>query len=74
MISTAMIIILAFYLLLSYTAVFWLYSNELQDLYTLNFFTPFVNDDPISKKVLSVCGYYIALYPVFSLSLAVFSG
>lgn len=70
MISTALIIILAFHLLLSYvyTAIFWLSFNELQDLYTLNFFIPFVNSDPVGKKILSVCGYYIALYPVFSLS------
>ena len=67
MIATALILALAFDLLISYTAVFWLSFDDLQDLYTLNFFTPFVSSDPISKKILSVCGYYITLYPVFSL-------
>ena len=68
MISTVMIIILTFYLLISFTAAFWLSVNELQDLYTLNFFIPFVSSDPIGNKILSVCGYYIVLYPVISLS------
>ena len=68
MISTTLIIILAFHLFVSYTAVFWLSFDELQDLYTLNYFTPFVNSDPIGSKVLAVFGYYIVIYPVFALS------
>ena len=62
------ILLLAFPLLLSYIAVFWISTNELRDIYTLNFFTPLVKDVPIGKKVLAVLGYFIALYPVFSVS------
>lgn len=68
MISTTLIIILGFHLLMSYTAVFWLSYDELQELYTLNFFAPYVSNDPISNKILAVFGYYIVVYPVFALT------
>ena len=64
------ILLLAFPLLLSYIAVFWLSTDELHDIYTLNFFTPLntMKGGSISKKVLAILGYFIALYPVFSVS------
>ena len=68
MISTTLIIILAFHFLMSFTADFWLSYDELQDLYTLNFFTPYISSDPIINRILAVCGYYIAVYPVFALT------
>ena len=68
MMFTALLIILAFHLLISSTAVFWLSFDELQDLYTLNFFAPFSLSYPLGKKVLSIIGYYIVIYPVFALS------
>ena len=68
MISTTLVIILGFHLLMSYTAVFWLSYDDLQDLYTLNFFTPYISSDPITNRILAVCGYYIAVYPVFALT------
>ena len=61
-------IILAFHLFMSFTAVFWLSFDELQDLYTLNFFIPFSMSYPLGKKVLSIIGYYIVVYPVFALT------
>ena len=67
MISIALIILLAFNLLVSFTAVFWLSFDELQDLYTLNFLIPFSMSYPLSKRVLSIIGYYIVIYPVFAL-------
>ena len=60
--------ILAFYLLLSYTAVFRFTTNELFDIYTINFFKLFELSDPIGDRVLSVLGYYIILYPIFTLT------
>ena len=66
MLFTALVIILALQALMSFTAVFWLTFNELQDLYTLNFFIPFSMSYPIDKKVLSIIGYYIMVYPVFA--------
>ena len=68
MMLTALIIILALHLLMLSTAVFWLSFGELQDLYTLNFFTPFSMSYPLDKQVLSIIGYYIVIYPVFALS------
>ena len=68
MISTTLIIILAFHFLMSFTADFWLSYDELQDLYTLNFFTAYISSDPIINRILAVCGYYIAVYPVFALT------
>ena len=63
-----LMIVLAFNLLVSFTAVFWLSFDELQDLYTLNFFIPFAMNNPLSQKVLSIIGYFIVVYPVFTLS------
>ena len=55
---------------MSFTAVFWLSIDayELQNFYTLSFFIPFSMRYPLSKKVLSVIGYYIVVYPVFALT------
>ena len=61
-------LILAFYLLLSYTAVFLFSNDELFDLYVINFFKPFDLADPIGDQVLAILGYYLILFPVFSLS------
>ena len=66
MLFTALIIILGLQSLMSFTAVFWLSFDELQDLYTLNFFIPFSMSYPIDIKVLSIIGYYIMVYPVFA--------
>ena len=60
--------ILVFYLLLSYTAVFRFATDELFDIYTINFFMLFEFSDPIGDRVLSVLGYYIVLYPIFTLT------
>ena len=68
MIFTTLLIILVIHLLMSSTAVFWLSFGKLQDLYTLNFFTPFSTSYPLDKQVLSIIGYYIVIYPVFALS------
>ena len=68
MMSTAVLIILALHLFMPFTAVFWLSFDELQDLYTLNFFIPFSMSYPLGKKVLSIIGYYIVVYPVFALT------
>lgn len=67
MIASTLVIILGFHFLMSYTAVFWLSYDDLQDLYTLNFFMPYVSSDPLSDRILAVFGYYIAVYPVFAL-------
>ena len=56
-----------FYMILSYTASFSFSSDELFDLYTLNFFKPFNIHDHAGDLVLSILGYYLALYPVFTL-------
>ena len=60
--------ILVFYLLLSYSAVFHFSSGEIFDIYTINFFRLFELSDPIGDRVLSVFGYYIVLYPIFTLT------
>ena len=60
--------ILVFYLLLSYTAVFRFATDELFDIYTINFFKLFEFSDPVGDRVLSVFGYYIVLYPIFTLT------
>ena len=59
-------LILVFYLLLAYTGAFRFNSKELQDLYTLNFFT--VSTASAAETTLTVIGYYLALFPVFTLS------
>ena len=56
-------LILALYLLLSCVGAFWLENPY--PLFTLNFFTPW---GLASSKALSFFGYYIALFPVFTLS------
>ncbi len=61
-------LILGFYLLLAYTGAFWLSADALDEIYTLNFFIPFMPEFSSAKKLLSVLGYYLALFPVFTLS------
>lgn len=51
-------IVLIFYALLSFTAIFAFRSEDLNDLYTLNF----------RKTSGSFVGYFLALFPVFTLS------
>ena len=62
------VLILAFYLLLAYTGAFLFPLEALNDLYTLNFFTQFSRSFPIGDQILAVLGYYLALFPVFTLS------
>lgn len=62
------VLILAFYLLLTYTGVFLFPQDVLNDLYTLNFFTQFSRSSPVGDQILAVLGYYLALFPVFTLS------
>ena len=62
------ILILAFYLLLVFTGASLFSYDDLLDLYTLNFFKPYDQVAAIGKRVLSVLGYYLALFPVFTLS------
>ena len=61
-------LILAFYLLLAFTGSFLFSYNDLLDVYTLNFFEEYFPFLPIGERVLSVLGYYLALFPVFTLS------
>lgn len=61
-------LILALYLLLAFTGAFRFPQTELQDLYTLNFFRRFVVTDSAADKTLAVIGYYLVLFPVFTLS------
>ncbi len=61
-------LILSFYLLLAFTGAFWLPENKLNDIYTLNFFRRVMPDDNSAELLLSVLGYYLALFPVFTLS------
>lgn len=61
-------LILTFYLLLTYTGAFWLDYQSLNSLYTLNFFRQFLPGDRAADTVLAVLGYYLALFPVFTLS------
>jgi hypothetical protein len=60
--------ILAFYLLLAFTGSFLFTYKDLNDVYTLNFFQSYEALEPIGDRVLSVLGYYLALFPVFTLS------
>ena len=59
-------LILVFYLLLAFTGAFRFPLKELNDLYTLNFFT--VSTASAAETTLTVIGYYLALFPVFTLS------
>ena len=62
-------LILGFYLLLSYTGAFLFNRvDQLNDLYTLTFFRQFSKSFPLGDRVLAVLGYYLALFPVFTLS------
>lgn len=60
--------ILVFYLVLCYTAVFLFPSDDLFGIYTINFFKLFEFSDSVSDQVLSILGYYIILYPIFTLT------
>ncbi|XP_072029333.1 LOW QUALITY PROTEIN: transmembrane protein 104-like [Amphiura filiformis] len=55
-------LILVFYLMLCFTAVFAFTLVELQDIYTLSFF----GDNPVLD--IAVLQYFLALFPVFTLS------
>ena len=57
----------AMYFVLYFTAIFSVPQHELFDLYTLNFFKPFHLNDSVGGHVLSVIGYFLAVFPVFSL-------
>ena len=58
-------LILVLYLLLAFTGAFRFTSEQLKDLYTLNFFT--VSTTSTAETTLTVIGYYLALFPVFTL-------
>ena len=57
-------LILIFYLLLAYTGAFRYPLEDLKDVYTLNFFNP----SAMHVTLRVVLGYYLALFPVFTLS------
>lgn len=61
-------LILGFYLLMAYTGSFLFPQHQLNDIYTLNFFKQFSRSFPIGDQVLAVLGYFLALFPVFTLS------
>lgn len=61
-------LILSFYMVLAYTGAFLFPLEQLNDIYTLNFFTQFSRSFPRGQQVLAVLGYYLALFPVFTLS------
>lgn len=61
-------LILGFYLLLTYTGGFVYPFDCLNDIYTLNFFKQFSDHYTVGNKVLSILGYFLALFPVFTLS------
>ena len=60
------VLILLFYLLMIYTGAF--HFNHLEDLYTLNFLISFSTSVPAAEQLLAVLGYFLALFPVFTLS------
>ena len=60
------ILVLSLYYLLSYTGAFWL-GKDINSLHSLDYFIPW-NLYPASSKILKLCGYYLALFPVFTLS------
>ncbi|XP_053308883.1 transmembrane protein 104 [Spea bombifrons] len=55
------ILVLAFYSLLCFTAIFCFSSGALMDMYTLNF-------SGCSPYVPTVVGYFLGLFPVFTIS------
>ena len=57
-------LILVFYLTLTYTGAFRYSYSQLQDLYSLNFFIDHKN----GEIVVRIISYYIALFPVFTLT------
>ena len=69
LILTDIFLVLTLYLLLAYTGSFLYAQGDINDLYTLNFFTTqFSIKLSSGKQLLSLLGYYLALFPVFSLS------
>lgn len=61
-------VILGFYFLLCYTAAFLFTSDALFGIYTINFFKLFDYSEPVVNRVFSALGYYIILYPIFTLT------
>lgn len=61
-------VILSFYVLVAYTGAFTYPYNALNDIYTLNFFTQFSKKLSALHQALAILGYYLALFPVFTLS------
>ena len=55
-------LIIVFYILLTYTGVFAFKVSDMQELYSLDFFSPG------EQIALLILGTYIALFPVFTLS------
>ncbi len=60
-------LILFFYLLIAYTGSFTFTYAELNDVYSLNFFTQFSKHLSTLDQALAILGYYLALFPVFTL-------
>lgn len=61
-------LILSFYFVITYTGAFLYPYEALNDLYTLNFFTQFSKDITVLHQALAILGYYLALFPVFTVS------
>ena len=55
-------------MLLCHTAAFLFPSDAIFGIYTINFFKLFEFSDPVGDRVLSALGYYIILYPIFTLT------
>lgn len=60
------IVICLFYILLAMTGIFAF--ERLQDLYTLNFIPDQTDDHSFKAELLLVIDYFLALFPVFTLS------
>ncbi|XP_065356817.1 transmembrane protein 104 homolog isoform X2 [Calliphora vicina] len=60
------IVICLFYILLAMTGIFAF--ERLQDLYTLNFIPDQTDDHSFKAELLVVIDYFLALFPVFTLS------
>ena len=62
------VLVLFLYLLLAYTGFFLYPQKDQKEIYTLNFFTvPFSKSLSAGEQILSLLGYFLALFPVISL-------
>ena len=62
------ILVLSLYLLLAYTGFLLYPPKDQNEIYTLNFFTvPFSRSLASGEQILSLLGYFLALFPVISM-------